>query len=367
MSVKTSLIALVAVVLLIAGCQNNPGPVQPSVSDSSGPLAAAVFQIPDGATLQSATFMIYVHEANGETIYVHRVTSDWDEGTVTWNNFGGAFDPTVEASFVADAIGWRSADITSLVQSWIDGTYDNYGILLDQQDFNFPRASYYSREFGSSNPYLEICYEDGGIVICEQILAMADAYIWEVDGDGNHGFADLLYTGWLNENDLEKQSLLMFEKEVPPTTDGCSRTIGYWKNWSGFGPQPDMVTQYLPIWLGNDGADSSVAVTDAGIAFEVLSMEWDSPKNGIIKLYAQLLAAKLNFAAGADDTDVADTVSEADDFLAAYGWGSWYELSKDDQKMVVGWMETLDDYNNGVIGPGHCDDYDDDEEEEEDD
>lgn len=356
MRITTSLTVLVLIGILIIGCQNDPSPVQPASLDPALPEAASVIELPPGATLVSATFYIYVNAANGETIYIHRVSDEWDESTVTWSNFGGEFDPAVIASFVADDIGWRSADITTLVADWLDGTYDNYGILIDQQDQNFPRASYFSREFGSNNPYLEICYTNAGGTVCENLIAIADAYIWEADADGNHGSADLLYTGWLNENDLEKQSLLLFEREQP--TDGCTRTIGYWKNWSGFGPQPDMVTQYLPIWLGNDGADSSIAVLNVDTAVQILSMAWDSPKNGIIKLYAQLLGAKLSFAAGADDSAVADVVSAADDFLAEHGWGSWYELSKTDQKMVNEWMETLDMYNNGEIGPGHCDDVD---------
>ncbi len=357
MELRRLLPAILMVSLLVFGCQNEPAPVQPDNPDPVTPVTVGQLQIPADATLQSATFFIYVHQYNDQTIYIHRVTAAWDETAVTWSNFAGAFDATVIASFEADGVGWRSADITALVQDWLDGTYDNFGILIDQQDRNFPRADYFSREFGANSPYLEICYTDGGGTVCEQIVAVADAYIWEANENNNYGTGDLLYTGWLNDSDLEKQSLLRFEVEV--VEQACTRTIGYWKNWTGLGPQPDMVTQYLPIWLGNDGADSSIAVEDVETAVEILSMAWDSPKNGIIKLYAQLLGAKLNFAAGADDSDVADVVSDADDFLAEHRWGNWYELSKDDQKMVNGWMETLDAYNNGVIGPGHCDDDDD--------
>lgn len=344
------------VVFLAVGCQNDAGPLQSGMVTTVDPLTLGQFQLPLGATLDSAKFFIYVHTANNEPIYIHRVTAAWGETTVTWNNFGGAYDATPVASFVADGTGWRSAVITGLVQDWLDGTYQNFGILLDQQDKNFPRAVFFAREFGSRQAYLQICYTIDAVETCEQTITIADAYIYESTPDVNNGTKDLLYTGWLNETDLEKQSLLLFD--VQPSADGCTRTIGYWKNWSGFGPQPDMVTQYLPIWLGNAGADSSIAVTDVGTAVEILSMAWDSPKNGIIKLYAQLLGAKLNIAAGADGSVIADVISDADDFLAQHGYGSWYSLSKTDQKMVIGWMETLDAYNNGELGPIHCDDDD---------
>ena len=79
-------------------------------------------------------------------------------------------------------------------------------------------------------------------------------------------------------------------------------------------------------------------------------------------MYAQLLAAKLNIACGADDADVSDVISDADAFLADNDYMGWDELSKDDKKMVNECKSTLDEYNNGYIGPGHCDDYYDPEE-----
>lgn len=145
----------------------------------------------------------------------------------------------------------------------------------------------------------------------------------------------------------------VYMEEVDP---GCTYSKGYWKNHAGFGPQDDMLTQYLPIWLGNDDGDKSLAVTTDTIAVDVLHQHvYGAPKNGITKLYAQLLAAKLNIANGADDSDIADVISDADDFLEMYDWNDWDDLSKDDKHMVLDWKDSLDDYNNGKIGPGHCD------------
>jgi hypothetical protein len=144
--------------------------------------------------------------------------------------------------------------------------------------------------------------------------------------------------------------------------DGCTRSKGYWKNHAGFGPQDDVVSLYLPIWLGNDDGDMSFAVTDAQIAVDILQQHtYGHPSNGITKLYAQLLAAKLNIASGANDEAVEEVIANADDFLAMYDWEAWDGLSKDDRQMVLYWKDMLDDYNNGHIGPGHCDDYDDDD------
>jgi len=149
---------------------------------------------------------------------------------------------------------------------------------------------------------------------------------------------------------------------VTPVQDGCTLTIGFWKNHAGFGPQDDVLSQYLHITLGDDGGDKSLVVTSAAIAVDVLKQKtYGRPNNGITKMYAQLLAAKLNYAAGASDIDVADYVSDADAFLADHDHDDWNSLSNDEKDMVRMWHGAFDDYNNGDIGPGHCDDRDDDD------
>lgn len=122
-----------------------------------------------------------------------------------------------------------------------------------------------------------------------------------------------------------------------------------------FGPKTDEVTPYLPIWLGTAGGAESFEVTDDTTAYEVLCQNvYGKPNNGITKLYAQLLAAKLNIADGADPADIQATVDAADAFLADYSWEDWNGLDKDLKDSVNTWKDLLDDYNNGIIGPGHC-------------
>jgi hypothetical protein len=135
--------------------------------------------------------------------------------------------------------------------------------------------------------------------------------------------------------------------------NGCTLTLGYWKTHAGFGPQRDMLSQYLPILLGTPGGTKSVQVTNAGQAVTLLSMSGDA-SNGINKLYAQLLAAKLNIAAGASGSAVASTISAADNFLATYNSASWSGLTKSQKNNVLKWMTALDNYNNGLTGPGYC-------------
>jgi hypothetical protein len=76
--------------------------------------------------------------------------------------------------------------------------------------------------------------------------------------------------------------------------------------------------------------------------------------NGINKLYAQLLGAKLNGASGADTSAVAAVIAAADAFLATHDTLSWSSLSDAQKSQVNSWMSSLDAYNNGQTGPGHC-------------
>jgi hypothetical protein len=144
--------------------------------------------------------------------------------------------------------------------------------------------------------------------------------------------------------------------------EGCTRSKGYWKNHAGFGPQPDSVTWLLPTWLGTAGGNRSLAVDNAEMAVELLQQhEYGDPSNGITKLYAQLLAAKLNIVNFANPADIFDVISDADAFLADYNWEDWNTLGSEDRHQVLEWKDMLDEYNNGDIGPGSCDDNDEDD------
>lgn len=149
---------------------------------------------------------------------------------------------------------------------------------------------------------------------------------------------------------------------VPCT--GCTHTIGFWRNHAGLGPQPDLVTKLLPIILGTVGGSKSVLVTSAQRAVELLifggaydplgNSSIPDAANGINRLYAQLLAAKLNIKDGAIGFSIASTITAADTFLATNNSSNWASLSRPQRQIVLGWATTLDSYNNGIIGPGHC-------------
>jgi len=77
--------------------------------------------------------------------------------------------------------------------------------------------------------------------------------------------------------------------------------------------------------------------------------------NGLIILAHQLIAAKLNIAHGADPADAAQAIADADAMtgsLAIPPIGSGYLPPT----QISNLTETVIEYNEGTIGPGHCDD-----------
>ena len=460
----------IAVAILIAGCAQN----HDETGMVTGPNLSAAYVPAAGDAVTSATLYVYVNQISGKEVTAHRITSDWTEGGVTWDNFAGAFDGTTAGSFMSDAYGWKTVDITSLVTGWSDGDFSNYGVLLKQGYQETPRTWMNSRENAANHPYLEVCYSTAGGPVCQQYPALADASIAQNYPTDNFGFVVDLWAGWPSTTDAEKQALLRFDipalpnpasigdfvwydandngiqdiGEVgvpgvtvelldcagnvlattltdangyylfanltpgdyrihfvlpegdefspmdqgsddavdsdadvttgltacttldagendmtwdagifsPPPPGGCTYTIGYWKNHGGFGPQPDYVTQFLPIWLGTPGGLKSMDVNSGVIAHDILGQKtYGDPSNGITKLYAQMLGAKLNIAAGASGGAIAATITAADAFLATHNYLDWNSLSKSEKKAVLNWQGKFGNYNEGLIGPGHCD------------
>ena len=90
--------------------------------------------VPANAVVVDASLNLYQFEDWGTpdfTIGLHKVTSAWDESTITWN-----LQPTWSANaettsdITMDDIGWKSWEIATLVQAWLDGSITNYGVVL---------------------------------------------------------------------------------------------------------------------------------------------------------------------------------------------------------------------------------------------
>ncbi len=117
----------------------------------------------------------------------------------------------------------------------------------------------------------------------------------------------------------------------------CTFTQGYWKNHEEQWPVTSLT-------LGN------VSYTAA----QLLQI-FNQPAQGnkLTILAHQLIAAKLNINNGADPSAAAATIASADALIGnlvvePIGNGNL------PSNPATGYANTLDDFNNGLIGPGHC-------------
>jgi hypothetical protein len=340
----------VAMLAFVLGACSNDSPIAPVVDD--GALVGSSATKSDHIVgVHSATLQLWVVATNDAPVMVHRITDDWEELTVTFNSFGGAFDPTVINTFPVASLGYATVDVTDLVDAWVRGVHPNFGLLLDQDPDGTPWAKYYSREMSHSRPTLEVCYEtleDG--IQCVSVEAIADTYIWELHPDANRGGDIYLYTGWTAPSELEKQSLIRFDLPEVPNGDGCSLTPGYWMTHSEYGPAPyDATWAELP-----DGADTPFFLSGKSY----LQVLHTPPAGGhaYYILAFQYIAAELNRFAGADLAAVQAAFDGATAIFETYTPDQVKNFSKAQRAQLIEWADLLDDYNNGLIGPGHCDD-----------
>jgi len=85
--------------------------------------------IPKGSTISGASLQLYAEDELGGNLYLRKVTSSWDEASLTWNN-QPLFEEVVDARIVDNKAAWAAWDITKLVNDWIGGKIVNHGVVL---------------------------------------------------------------------------------------------------------------------------------------------------------------------------------------------------------------------------------------------
>lgn len=119
---------------------------------------------------------------------------------------------------------------------------------------------------------------------------------------------------------------------APAGDEGCTLTQGYWKNHAEAWPLPNTVV-CEQTWL------DILHTPPKGDAWYILAHQW--------------IAASLNVGSGA--TPPAD-----DALIKAEVLLSDCVIDDSEHDAALALSEQLDAYNNGELGPGHCDDGDDD-------
>jgi hypothetical protein len=135
---------------------------------------------------------------------------------------------------------------------------------------------------------------------------------------------------------------------VPPS--GCTYTQGYWKTHSEHGPAPYDATWALlpngadtPFYLSGQTYYQVFHTAPAGNAYYNLAHQW--------------MAAHLNTLNGASvPAAVAAAIASGNSLFSTYTPAQVAALPKSSptRAQFIALAALLDDYNNGLTGPGHC-------------
>ncbi|MCO5197204.1 MAG: DNRLRE domain-containing protein [Anaerolineae bacterium] len=123
--------------------------------------------LPTGATVTDAT--VYINSNNtraNHQVQVRQVTSAWTgaanwtttNGTTAWSSAGGDFTGAYGTMQPTANDTYQPADVTGLVQLWVDGT-PNYGLLLDPIGTDNGDAQWNTLDEGNFPAYIEVTYE----------------------------------------------------------------------------------------------------------------------------------------------------------------------------------------------------------------
>lgn len=141
-----------------------------SVKDRSG-LAESYIKFSNndlgvlcGKTIASVSLFLYQYQYNyspADTINLHKVIADWDEGLITWNS-KPAFAALNSSSLNLENGNslWREwPALENMVASWLNGP--NYGLVLENnKDAKTEElfARFYSSEYSNADyhPYLRV-------------------------------------------------------------------------------------------------------------------------------------------------------------------------------------------------------------------
>jgi hypothetical protein len=130
--------------------------------------------------------------------------------------------------------------------------------------------------------------------------------------------------------------------------NGCTLTQGYWKTHSDRGPAP-----YDDAWKNLSALEEDTLFFNSGRTW--YTVFGTAPAgNAFYNLAHQYMAAKLNVLNGASSTAAVDSaLSSAETLFNSLSAGGT-TLTRAQRTQALALATTLDKYNNGLIGPGHC-------------
>lgn len=247
------------------------------------------------------------------------------------------------------------------LQWMTQGAFDSNGGWLLSDNPNLCKGSFSGNAFSSNYNLVpgesvtvrigDLLLDNGAAVSginCANGLVCGTTYVF-------HAFAHA--TSSIFKSDLTPDITC---STLPCTTGGffaCSLTQGYWKTHNDIVCASDPLSPLCIAWPVTQLNLGSVNYSQSQL---ISIFNQSAAGNGLVNLAHQLIAAKLNVERNISDpvaqpNEVKKAIADADTLIGALvvppvGTGSLLP------KNVGDLVNLLDSYNNGAIGPGHCDD-----------
>jgi hypothetical protein len=121
--------------------------------------------VPSQATINNATMYIYQQSSSPSNdanmgFKAQYMKQQWSEHSVTWNNANYLGGDEITVGSNTNTLGWKTADVTTLVRAWHNGSRPNYGFILtgDEGPQNNRSRFFRTKEWGGSQPYIVVDY-----------------------------------------------------------------------------------------------------------------------------------------------------------------------------------------------------------------
>ena len=315
---------------------NNPAPMAATLSSVSDTVFSGInavvncpaLMVPAGGTL-NCTYSAVLPDKAQRTNTATAVLDNFD---YAWNNLSGVLSGTTNYSGSAEVLFGSTPSVEldeciDVVDTRLDPTSGTVTVPLGTVcASDAPKTFTYSVSFGQ-NPLADVVLDCGNYLhkntasFVTNDLFIKDSDSWYLDLTVKCDF-------------------------------GCTLTPGYWKTHSVYGPAP-----YDDNWLNIlPAAQDSPFFNSGQTYYQVL---WTTPSGGnaYYILAHAYIAAELNVLNGANvPADVSAALNQAESWFSQIYMTPDYNFksNKTVRAEFISLAGLLDDYNNGLVGPGHC-------------
>lgn len=294
-------------------------------------------QVDFNATIQSQmaenVHSFYAFSYTNKLTSLYKSYSDTNPTFMYHNGSDNAFSYNIA---IHESLDYRKAYINIPI-SELDETTRNVVINISSNDGAIDQT-FVENTYNLGNSFLLLKYEIINIPAKTRELTIT---IYSPDPDQGEGKGDSFIVGGVIV-DVEKDFY------------GCTYTQGYWKNHSdcrdnkpGKGPKRD------PTWDKLPEAENTLFFLSEQTYCEAFAT--NPGKGGKYYILAhQYMAAELNLLNDANPADIVNVFDKATRLLKKFT-PEQVAADKDLQNKFVNLAGSLDKYNNGITGPGHCD------------